>query len=248
MFCVIGKQFAQKPLISIYKNCSRVSKEFKIKELPIQLKNIKERQILDIEKTSSFFKKLKNDKPKPLEKVKEDAVQFMADIYESALKEAKLKLQNFEFSKASVIFYKMIESIPKLTLKNDPLNRILAEAYLQEGVILSKGNIKESEKAFEFFKIAADLDPKNELAKEKLLEMKYESGDEIISKLINEAEIYISINYPGDEIAKEHKVEFKQKMDDGLFLTRNFYNKANKKYLLKIIFFKNFWKNGIYNC
>lgn len=131
----------------------------------------------DIEKTRSFFKKLKNDKLNPVEKVKEDAAQFMADIYELALKEAKLKLQNFEFSKASVIFYKMIESIPKLTLKNDPLNKILAEAYLQEGIILSKGNIKEGEKAFEFFKIAADLDPKNELTKEKLLEMQYERGE-----------------------------------------------------------------------
>jgi tetratricopeptide (TPR) repeat protein len=132
----------------------------------------------DIEKSSSFFKTIGYNAPKKsVEKVKKDAEQFMVDVYESALKEGQAYLQNFKFSNAMVIFDKIIESVPELNVKNRALNRILSEAYAQGGIILYKGGIKDNEKAFEYFKIAAGLNPKNELAKEKLSEMKYERGE-----------------------------------------------------------------------
>ena len=55
------------------------------------------------------------------------------------------------------------------------LQNILAEAYVQEGIILSKASTQEIEQAFQNFKKAVDVDPHNKLAKQKL--MQYERGE-----------------------------------------------------------------------
>lgn len=99
------------------------------------------------------------------------------DIYQLALMEAKIASQKYEFTKASNTFKYIIHSIPSLNIHSTVLQNILAEAYVQEGIILSKGSTQEAEQAFQNFKKAVDLDLHNKLAKEKLLAMQYERGE-----------------------------------------------------------------------
>lgn len=131
----------------------------------------------DIEQISSLKTIKINTQKRSIKKLKKITEKFIAEFYELFLGEGKICIKDFSFHNAVIIFNKIIESIPKLNVKNNRLTNILSEAYVQNGIILSKGGIKESAKAFEYFKISANLNPKNELAKEKILEMRYECGE-----------------------------------------------------------------------
>jgi len=170
---------SEKQIMDIYKKMEKVSTHNN--STMALTTNVEWSKMLeDIEKTCSFSKTIKynaNVRKKSVEKVIKNAERFMVDIYGSALKEGQNRFKNYEFSNALVIFDKIIENISELNVQSRALNKVLSEAYVQGGIVLYKGGIKDNEKAFEYFKIATDLNPKNKLAKEKVSEMRYERGE-----------------------------------------------------------------------